>query len=139
MAKCVYCNREAAAGVDHQPKCERCKDTLAASSRHGLIEKFESLRAQSQKLLIELLTADVGIAFTFLEIAKTTGDPDHSRSALGNARTALASIRHLGQRIDNAAEWQRIGARTNELEQALESYGKPKSEKAATPSREPRL
>ncbi len=81
-------------------------------------------KLREQRTLIEFLNTDLDLAFTFLNTAKIGlgCDEEHRTAALKKAAAALAAVRYFQQRIEDAAEWQKIQARADELENALQEF-----------------
>jgi hypothetical protein len=79
------------------------------------------VKAQVQQVLGDFLRVDSDLAFTFLQTARIEADTDprHSESALGKARVALATIRHLAVRIEDPVVRAEIESRANDLDLAI--------------------
>jgi hypothetical protein len=82
-------------------------------------DRIKNLRATSQATLIDLLTIDVNLAFTFLETGDITGAPGRRTELIDKADTALESIRRFLPRIEDPKTYQAILERTNQLEAAI--------------------
>jgi hypothetical protein len=90
-----------------------------ATPHSSELDAARALRERSQELLIDLLSTDLDLAFTFLETAKITTSQDRARCVIENARVALESIRHFAGRIEDANARKGIHDRANELENAI--------------------
>jgi len=106
----------------------RCYDRLHVRIRCRMCEvplaTFATLKASTQKALIQFLYTDLDLVFTFLGMAKaeTGRDADHREVSFKNAQIALRSIQRLKNRIDDPGELQKISDRTNELEAAINAF-----------------
>jgi hypothetical protein len=81
-----------------------------------------ALLAENQAALVRFLSTDIDVGFTFLEVAKTTSSPDHVRSLIEKARVAIATVRHLAERIEDPNEWRGIHDSVNQLEAAVNAF-----------------
>ena len=84
-----------------------------------LENELEKEFARSQKLLCDFLTVDLDIAFTFLNIARPTSDPEHRKSALEKTKIALRSIRVFLERVQTPYSRMNFTKRADDLEKAL--------------------
>ena len=77
--------------------------------------------ARAQGALIDLLNADLDLAFTWLRTAgiDVRDDPKGCEMALAKVRASLAAIHSLAGRIDSDLARGEIDARADELETAL--------------------
>jgi hypothetical protein len=82
------------------------------------------IKAQAQQALGDFLRVDSDLAFTFLQTAiiEADTDPRHSESALGKARVALATIRHLVVRIEDPVVRAEIESRADDLDFAISTF-----------------
>ena len=81
------------------------------------------IKAQAQQALGDFLRVDSDLAFTFLQTAIIDDtDPRHSESALGKARVALATIRHLVVRIEDPVVRAEIESRADDLDFAISTF-----------------
>jgi hypothetical protein len=96
-----------------------------------LLDSLATLTARTQKALIDFLSVDLDLAFTFLQTAEIEADSDpvHCKAAFQKALVALGAIRQFQERIEDPQERQKIHDRTDELEAALIDFkrraGKP--------------
>jgi len=86
-------------------------------------QRTRELQAKGQAALIEFLTAELDLAFTFLETAEVDrGEPEMVEKVLGNVRNALQTLRHFEGRIEDLDTRRVIHGRANDLEVALQSF-----------------
>jgi len=85
-------------------------------------QRFEELRAQSQRCLIQFLEAELELGFTFVDSAahqRDLGQAQHSLHTIGEARKAAAAIHHFLGRIDSPEIRDAIADRCSQLDRAL--------------------
>jgi hypothetical protein len=75
----------------------------------------------SQALLIEFLSTDLDLAFTFLDLAQMyiQSDPDHFRGLMQKARRVLETVRKFEERIQDPRARQATRERGDSLEAAM--------------------
>jgi hypothetical protein len=88
----------------------------------------DDLKEQIQCAMRDFLRIDSDLAFTFLQTAaiESHSDPRHAEAALKKARVALHTIRPLAVQIEDAAQRREINSRLDELEAAINDFGKPR-------------
>jgi len=97
---------------------------LGTAAQFAAEERVRVEYAQSQAVLIKFLSVGLDLAFTMLRTAEMEdqSDPDHSRSALVQVRTALDTIRRFEGGVEDARASRDIRGRANELEAALNAF-----------------
>jgi hypothetical protein len=89
----------------------------------------ESLASNTQQALVDLLNADLEIAFAAIRSARAPSAPSKGRQgqrgAIEQSRTVLENVRRLNGRVQDPVAWESIHARANELEAALREARKP--------------
>lgn len=93
----------------------------AAQQGHEYEGAVDALHNEAERLRYDLLTADIGMAHSFLNLARyefETGDPEHGRGLIEKSRTAVRFVQRLMDRLpaDRAAE---IREKLDELKSAL--------------------
>jgi hypothetical protein len=88
-------------------------------------DSFAELDVRSQELLIDFLTADLNLAFTFLDTARLEAgfDDSHSQAALEKAVTALNTVRYFQGHVEDPTAGSKIQTRAIELEAAISAFG----------------
>jgi len=91
-----------------------------------MVKSASDFQRESQEELIRLLSTDIDLAFTFLKTAEIEADhdPAHSQSALEKAQRALESVRRFEPRIQSEGTSREIHSHANELEEAIQKFGK---------------
>ena len=80
---------------------------------------FEALRARNQVLLSDLVSIDLDLAHTFLEMAKGTDNPEHEQRTVAYARNALEAVRRLFCWVENPDWLNGFEKRADELQTAI--------------------
>jgi hypothetical protein len=93
-----------------------------------LFVRAQGLNASAQALLIDFLSVDLDLAFTFLQTAaiEADSDPAHCRAAFQKAVVAFGSIRRFQEHIEDPKQRQQIRDRTDELKAAFHSFQAPR-------------
>lgn len=99
--------------------CPKCADLVATGKRPP--SRCEKVQTISQTRLLDLISADIDLAFGLVEAAKTANDPRDARSNIEGAERALNSVRLFSGRIRDGETWKRIHLRANELAMAIRS------------------
>src|SRR4051794_21890622 len=94
---------------------------MASEEAKGDLPTLDALRIENRAALVNLLRADLDLAFTFLQTARldTRDGRSHARALNAKARRALGRVRHLNELIQDPRDWQEIHARADELETAV--------------------
>jgi hypothetical protein len=74
----------------------------------GEKERSKALRAQNQSALIQFLSTDIDIAFTFLATARVATGPGHATRLVEKARRVLRSARHFCESIKDQANGRKF-------------------------------
>ena len=85
-------------------------------------QRFDELRAQSQRCLIQFLEVEVQLGFTFVDSAayqRDLGQAQHSHQTIGEARKAVATIQHFLGRIDSTEIRDAIADRCSQLDRVV--------------------
>ena len=77
------------------------------------------LGERHQEVLTSLLSTDLELAYTFLEVAEVTNDPEHRAASFEHAKTAVSSIRSLFRWIEDADTRRHFEHRADKLETAI--------------------
>jgi hypothetical protein len=93
-----------------------------------LFVRAQALNASTQTLLIDFLSVDLNLAFTFLQTAaiEADSDPAHCRAAFQKAVVAFGSIRRFQEQIEDPKQRQQIRDRIDKLKAALNSFQAPR-------------
>jgi hypothetical protein len=82
------------------------------------------LHGQNQEVLTALLSTDLELAHTFLEIAETTDDSEHRAASFAHAKNAVESLRTLFRWIEDPVTRKRFETRADKLELELKRAAK---------------
>ena len=93
-------------------------------------DRPKRLIAQSQAKLADLLSIDLDLAFTFLETAAITTEPERPEELIEKATRALESIRYFLPRLHDPQTREEIEARAEELEKAIAKAPSPSTRPA---------
>lgn len=86
----------------------------------GAFRSGAELRGANQTALYEFLRTEIALAFTFLQTARLAKPgSEHHSELIEKAKTALASIRHFQERIDDPEQRAVIAESADQLEVAL--------------------
>jgi hypothetical protein len=85
-------------------------------------ERALDRREQGQAALVDFLTNEIDLAFTYLDTAKLATEPEHACSLLDQVRHAIRSTRHFCGRLQDRDQWQAIHDRLDRLEEAADSF-----------------
>ena len=86
---------------------------------------YEELRERGQQTLIQFLTVELQLSFSFAESAEENrdrGNDGRYKQCVQNARKGLETIRHFEGRITDREAWQRIHEQGDRLEQLLSTF-----------------
>ena len=85
----------------------------------------EELRQQGQQTLIQFLTVELELSFSFARNAQEDRERENDeryKRSVQNARKGLETIRHFEGRIADLEAWQRIHGRADTLEEVLSTF-----------------
>jgi hypothetical protein len=110
---CAVCGAETELYVADRPLCIDCARDSAPSQRE-----------QAQRLLIDLINADLDLTFTLLRTADMDRgrDPKGRALALTKARSVLDAIRRLEASVTRESALRKIQGKVEELEAALTNF-----------------
>jgi hypothetical protein len=91
-----------------------------------LPRRIDFLQAENERRLIEFLSVELDLAFTFLEHARieSGSNEESSKAVFERVRTALESIRRFQGRIEDRSEWAKIHDGADRLETALNEFSR---------------
>lgn len=85
-------------------------------------KSFETVRAESQRCLVDFLNAELAIGHTFVENATSqteSGHHEHSAHSKGEADKAMFTINHFLNRVEDPGAKAAIADGSAELRQAI--------------------
>jgi hypothetical protein len=84
----------------------------------------ETGHEKNQEVLSTLLSTDLELAYTFLEVAQVTGDSDHRSATIEHAKNALDAIRKLFRLVEDPGARRGFEKRAGKLQTAINQVEK---------------
>src|SRR5260370_42077289 len=84
---------------------------------------LEKLHHANHKALLDLLSVDLDLGFTFAELAKSGAQAAHAQVLKARAEQVLQVVEHFEQRIEDATAKSRVKRRVAELKRFVSTIG----------------
>jgi hypothetical protein len=86
------------------------------------LKDLTQLRQEAQQTLIEFLTSDLDLCFTFVRLAQQHEDDEDCKQLVQNARKGMDAIRRFEGRIGDVQIWGGIHERADKLDLLLSAF-----------------